>query len=210
MGQKINPTGFRVGISKGWASRWFTNKRDYGTYVVEDYKIRRYLEKKFETAGVRDIQIERSPNELKVTIRVSKPGIVIGKGGAGVVEAQNDLKKITNAKISLTAEEVKTPEIEAPLVAQYIARQLKRRMPYRRVIASAAQSAMDKGAKGIRIKLSGLLGGGNSIHRTERIDLGSIPSQTLRADIDFIQYHCHMLYGTIGIKVWIYKGELEL
>jgi len=210
MGQKINPLGFRVGISKGWSSRWFTDKRKYGTYVIEDHKIRKYLGEKFETAGIKDIHIERSPNEIKVIIRVSKPGIVIGKGGAGVTEAQEELKRMTNAKISLTAEEVKTPEIEAALVAQYIERQLKRRMPYRRVMSSAAQSAMDKGAKGIKIRLAGLLGGGNSIGRVEQVGLGSIPSQTLRADIDYAQHDVHMLYGSVGIKVWIYKGELEL
>ena len=210
MGQKINPIGFRVGITKGWTSRWFTNKREYGRYVVDDYKIRRYLEKKFEMAGVKDIHIERSPNEIKITVRVSKPGIVIGRGGAGVTEAQDELKKITNGKISLTAEEIKTPEIEAALVAQYIARQLKRRMPYRRILSSAANSAMDKGAKGVRIRLAGLLGGGSSIGREDKVELGSVPAQTLRADIDYAQFDCHMLYGVIGIKVWIYKGEVEL
>jgi small subunit ribosomal protein S3 len=213
MGQKINPVGFRMGITKTWTSKWFTNKREYGKYVAEDYKVRKYLEKKFEAAGVKDIQIERSPNEIKVTIRVfrvSKPGVVIGKGGAGVTEAQDELKRITKAKVSLTAEEIKTPEVEASLVAQYIARQLKRRIPYRRIMNTAVQSAMDKGAKGVRIKLAGLLGGGSSIARVERLELGSIPAQTLRADIDFAQLDCHMLYGTIGIKVWIYKGEVEL
>ncbi len=210
MGQKINPTGFRVGISKNWSSRWFANKRNYGDLVIEDVKIRDLLRKRFETAGVKEIDIERSTNDCKITIKVSKPGVVIGKGGAGVTEVQEHLKKITKAKISLTAEEVKTPEVEAALVAQFIARQLKRRLPYRRVVASAAQSAIDKGAKGIRIKLSGLLSGGNSISRTETVSLGAVPTQTLRADIDYFQYHCQMIYGTIGIKVWIYKGEVEL
>lgn len=210
MGQKINPIGFRVGITKNWTSRWYADKRSYGDLALEDIKIRKLLKKRFETAGVKEIIIERSTNEVKITIKVSKPGVVIGKGGAGVTEVQEDLKKITKAKISLTAEEVKTPEIEAELVAQYISRQLKRRMPYRRIVASASQSAIDKGAKGIRIKLSGLLSGGNSISRTETISLGAVPTQTLRADIDYSQLDCHLIYGTVGIKVWIYKGEVEL
>lgn len=210
MGQKINPTGFRIGISKNWKSRWFADKDNYAKYALEDVKIRKLLRKRFETAGVKEIDIERSLNDIRITIRVSKPGVVIGKGGAGVTEVQEELKKITNSKISLTAEEVKTPELEAELVAQYISRQLKRRMPYRRIVANAAQSAMDKGAKGIRIRVSGLLGGGNSIARKETVSLGSVPTQTLRADIDYAQVDCKQIFGTVGIKVWIYKGEVEL
>ena len=210
MGQKINPTGFRVGITKNWSSRWFAGKADYSKLLLEDTKIRKLLKERFETAGVKEVEIERSPNEVKITVKVSKPGIVIGKGGEGVTKVQEELKKITASKISLTAEEVKSPEIEASLVAQYIARQLKRRLPYRRLVSTATQAAMDKGAKGIKIKLAGLLSGGNSISRAETISLGSIPSQTLRADIDYAQLDCHMIYGTIGIKVWIYKGELEI
>ena len=210
MGQKINPTGFRIGISKDWTSRWFANKATYGDLVVEDLKIRKFLKNKFEQAGVKDVEIERSLNEIKIIMKVSKPGIVIGRGGAGVTDAQEQLKKLTNSKISLTAEEVKSPEMEAALVAQYISRQLKRRLPYRRIVSGVLQSAMDKGAKGIKVRLSGLLSGGNSIARREVASLGSIPSQTLRADIDYAQEDCHMLYGTIGIKVWIYKGEVDL
>lgn len=210
MGQKIHPYGFRVGISKPWRSRWFAEKATYGDLVVEDVKIRKFLKKHFELAGVKDIDIERSLNELKITMQVSKPGVVIGKGGSGVTGVQEELKKITKSKISLTAEEVKTPEIEAELVAQYISRQLKRRLPYRRVVTGALQAAMDKGAKGIKIKLAGLLGGSNSISRTETASLGSIPAQTLRADIDYAQVTCFQIYGTVGIKVWIYKGEVEL
>lgn len=210
MGQKINPTGFRMGITKNWGSRWFADKATYGKLALEDRKIRNLLKERFETAGVKEVIIERSLNDIRITIRVSKPGVVIGRGGEGVTKVQEELKKITTSKISLTAEEVKVPEIEASLVAQYISRQLKRRLPYRRLINTAIQSAMDKGAKGIKIRLSGLLSGGNSIARTETLSLGSIPSQTLRADIDYAQEDCHMIYGTIGIKVWIYKGETEI
>ncbi len=210
MGQKINPTGFRMGITKNWSSRWFADKANYAKFALEDRKIRKLLGVRFETAGVKEIIIERSLNEVKITIRVSKPGVVIGKGGEGVTKVQDELKKITKSKISLTAEEVKNPEIEASLVAQYISRQLRRRLPYRRVASSAAQSAMEKGAKGIKIRVAGLLSGGNSISRAETISLGSVPAQTLRADIDYAQEDCHMIFGTIGIKVWIYKGEAEI
>jgi small subunit ribosomal protein S3 len=210
MGQKIHPNGFRLGISKNWKSRWYANKFNYGDLAVEDFQIRKLLKERFETAGIKEIDIERSPNEVNITVKVSRPGVVIGKGGSGVTLVQEELKKITSAKISITAEEVKIPELEAALVAQYLSRQLKRRLPYRRLVATAARSAMDKGAKGIKIKLAGLLSGGNSIGRTETTSLGSVPTQTLRADIDYAQETCQMIYGSIGIKVWIYKGEVEL
>ncbi len=208
MGQKIHPFGFRLGITKDWQSRWFMDKQSYKKYVFEDFKIRRFLEERFSTAGLKDIQIERSPNEVDITVRVSKPGIVIGRGGSGIEQVEKDLRSITDAKIKLTAVEVKTPEIEAQLVADYICRQLKRRVPYRRVVKAALSSAIDKGAKGIKIKLSGLLGGGNTIGRVEMSSKGAVPTQTLRADIDYAQVHCQLLYGVVGVKVWIYKGEI--
>lgn len=210
MGQKIHPTGFRIGISKDWSSKWFADKKSYADLALEDKKIREFLKKRFEMAGLKEIVIERSVNEVSITVRVSKPGLVIGKGGSGVEEVEKELKKLTKSKIKLTAEEVKVPEIEAQLVADYIVRQLKRRLPYRRVVLSAARSAIDRGAKGIKIRLSGLLSGGNSIARSEVISEGSVPSQTLRANIDYAQVDAHMLYGTIGIKVWVYKGETDL
>lgn len=210
MGQKIHPYGFRLGISTDWKSRWFSDKSIFAKNLVEDYKIRKFLTEKFSTAGLKDVQIERSPNEISITVRVSKPGIVIGKGGTGIEEVEKQLKKLTSSKIKITAVEVKVPEIEAQLIGDYIARQLKRRMPYRRVVKGVVRSAMDKGAKGIRVRLSGLLSGSNTIARTETYSEGTIPTQTLRADIDYAQIHCQMLFGTIGIKVWVYKGELEI
>ena len=210
MGQKINPTGFRIGISKDWSSKWFAEKNEYSKNTIEDYKIRRFLEKKFEPAGLKDVLIERSGNILNVTIRVSNPGVVIGKGGAGVESAEKEIKKLTKSVIKITAEEVKNPEVYASIVANNIYRQLKKRVKYNKAIQQAIRSAMDKGAKGIRIKVSGLLGGGSSIARTETFREGSIPAQKLRADIDYAQLHAHMMYGAIGIKVWIYKGDLEL
>lgn len=207
MGHKINPVGYRLGISKDWSSRWFNNKQGYADAVLEDLKIRKFLRKKLETAGLKEIEIERTENDISLTLRVSKPGVVIGRGGAGVGEIEQELKKLTKSKVRITAEEVKSPETAAQLVADYIARQIKRRVPYRRTCIFALNSAMDKGAKGIKIKLSGVLGGSNTIARTDNFVLGSVPLQTLRADIDYAQLDCHLLYGTIGIKVWVYKGE---
>lgn len=210
MGQKINPLGFRLGISKDWKSRWFADKQNYVKFALEDHKIREFLEERFSTAGLKSVEIERTENEVNIIVNVSKPGIVIGRGGSGIEQVEKELKELTNAKIKLTAVEVKTPEIEAQLVADYIYRQLRRRIPYRRVIRAVLSSAMDKGAKGIKVKLAGLLSGGNTISRSELFSEGSVPAQTLRADIDYAQKHCHLLYGTVGVKVWIYKGELDI
>lgn len=210
MGHKINPIGFRIGITKDWTSRWFADKKSYAANLLEDAKIREFLKVKFEQAGLKSIEIERSVNEINIVVKVSKPGIVIGKGGAGVEAIEKELKNLTKSKIKLTAEEVKVAELEAQLVGDFISRQMKRRMPFKRVCNMAAQSAMDKGAKGIKIKVSGLLSGGNSIARVETISKGSLPLQTLRADIDYACVHCKQIYGVVGIKVWIYKGELSL
>jgi small subunit ribosomal protein S3 len=210
MGQKINPTGFRIGISKDWNSKWFVDKKEYPKYAVEDFRIRRFLEKKFEPAGLKDVLIERSGNILSVTIRVSHPGVVIGKGGAGVESAEKEIKKFTKSTVKITAEEVKNPEIHARIVANNIVRQLKKRVKPNRASQMAMNAAMEKGAKGIKIKVSGLLGGGSTIARVETFMQGSIPAQKLRADIDYAQVDAHMLFGAIGIKVWIYKGDLEI
>ena len=207
MGQKINPVGYRLGISRDWQSRWYAPSASYADVAHEDIKIRKYLRKKREMAGLKEIDIERTENDISITVRVSKPGVVIGRGGTGVEEIEKEIKKLTKAKVKITAEEIKSPEIEAQLVGDYLARQIKRRMPYRRVVKFALSGAMDKGAKGIKIRLSGVLSGSNTIARSEQYTLGSIPLQTLRADIDYAQIDCHLLYGTIGIKVRIYKGE---
>jgi len=210
MGNKVNPVGYRIGISKDWESKWYADKKNYSVYAIEDARIRKLLEEKFDLAGLRNIEINRSLNDIKVTVHVSKPGVVIGKGGSIVTSAKDELEKMTKAKVSISAEAVKVPELEAKLVGDFISRQLKRRKPYRSVVNSAITSAMDKGAKGIKIKVAGVLGGPMSIARSEYFSKGSVPNQTLRADIDFAQIHCQMLYGTIGIKVWIYKGEKEI
>ena len=210
MGQKINPVGYRVGISKNWDSRWFASKKDYANLLIEDKKIRDLLSERLSSAGLKNVEIERTENEVSVLIKVSKPGVVIGRGGTGVEEIEKEIKKITKGKVKITAEGVKSSETEAQLVADYICRQLKRRVPYRRVINFALSSAIDKGAKGIKIRLAGVLSGSNTISRSETYKEGSVPAQTLRADIDFAQVHCQMIFGTIGIKVWIYKGEVTL
>jgi len=210
MGQKINPVGYRVGISKNWGSRWFASKKDYANLLIEDKKIRDLLSERLSSAGLKNVEIERTENEVSVLIKVSKPGVVIGRGGTGVEEIEKEIKKITKGKVKITAEGVKSSETEAQLVADYICRQLKRRVPYRRVVNFALNSAIDKGAKGIKIRLAGVLSGSNTISRSETYKLGSVPAQTLRSDIDYAQVHCQMLFGVIGIKVWIYKGEIEL
>ncbi|HLD50820.1 30S ribosomal protein S3 [candidate division WWE3 bacterium RIFOXYC1_FULL_40_10] len=207
MGHKVNPIGFRVGITRDWFSRWYSPKAVYADLVLEDAKIRKFLDGRLSTAGLKDIEIERTENDVSIIIKVSKPGVVIGKGGTGVEELEKELRKLTRAKIKITAEEVKTPEIEARLVGDYIMRQIKRRVPYRRVVNFAMSSAINKGAKGIKIRVSGVLSGSNTIARTEQYVLGSVPTQKLRANIDYAQLHCLLLYGTIGIKVWVYKGD---
>jgi len=168
MGQKINPIGYRLGISRDWQSRWYAPASSYADVAHEDIRIRKYLKKKLDMAGLKEIDIERTENDISITVRVSKPGVVIGRGGTGVEEIEKDIKKLTKAKVKITAEEVKSPEIEAQLVGDYIARQIKRRMPYRRVVKFALSGAMDKGAKGIKIRLSGVLSGSNTIARSEQ------------------------------------------
>ena len=207
MGTKVHPFGYRLGITKNWKSRWFASRYQYTQLVIEDKKIREFLQIKLDNAGLKSIDIERTENEIHIYLKVSKPGIVIGRGGAGVEELEKSLKNLTSSKIKITAEEIKHPELESQLVGDYITRQIKRRVPYRRVINFAINSAMDKGAKGIKIRLSGVLSGSNTISRSEEYKKGAVPLQTLRADIDYAQIHCKLIYGTVGIKVWIYKGE---
>lgn len=210
MGQKIHPFGFRLGINKDWKSRWFADKKTYADMAFEDIKIRKYLKDKLDTAGVKDIDIERSVNDVKIIIRVSKPGVVIGRAGSGIESLEKDLREYTDSKLKITVEEIKVPEREAELVAQYICRQLKRRVPARRIANAALTTAMDKGIKGIKIQIKGLLSGSNTIARQETYKKGPVPLQTLRADIDYAQIDCQLLYGTVGVKVWIYKGETDL
>ncbi len=206
MGQKIHPHGLRVGIIKDWDSRWFSGK-DYASQLLEDYKIREFIKNKLYTSGISRIEIERAANRVRVTINTAKPGMVIGKGGSGVEETKAELEKMTGRQVSVNVIEVKTPDTDAQLVAENIASQLERRISFRRAMKQAISRAMKSGAKGIKTMVSGRLGGAE-IARSEMYHEGTIPLQTLRADIDYGFAEAHTTYGRIGVKVWIYKGEV--
>lgn len=208
MGQKVNPISMRLQVHKNWKSRWFASGKEFVAWLQQDIAVRKAIEKRFETrAVINDIEIERSANLVTVTIHTSKAGVVIGRGGAGVQEVKADIEKIVGQPVRVNIEEVKRPELAAKLVAENIARQLERRINFRRATKMSAQNTMNAGAKGIRIEVAGRLNGAE-MSRREKIIQGSVPLHTLRADID---YHCTRAQqpgaGTVGIKVWIYKGE---
>ena len=207
MGQKVNPVGFRLGVNRGWDSVWYAKKKDFGNYLIEDFKIREYIKKNVINSGVSKVMIERTSNKCYVTIYTSRPGFVIGKKGSDIDKIKNNLSKFTTNEVNLNIKEVKKPETNAYLVAENIAQQLVKRVAYRRAMKRAMQSAMRLNAKGIKVMLSGRLAG-NEIARTEWLREGSIPSHTLRADIDYGFAEALTTYGIIGVKVWIYKGEL--
>lgn len=208
MGQKVNPHSFRLPVTRAWSSRWFASgKRDFAKWLATDIKIRRAIEKKFETRAVIDrIDIERSANQTSVTIHTAKAGVVIGRGGAGVQELKAELEKIVDGPIRINIEEVKRPELAAKIVAENIARQLERRINFRRATKMSAQNVMNAGAKGVRIEVAGRLNGAEMSRREKVID-GSVPLHTLRADVDYHLAEAKTPAGVIGIKVWIYKGE---
>lgn len=207
MGQKVHPHGLRVGVIKEWDTRWFASKKDFADYLLEDHKIREYLKKKLFPAGVSKIMIERTLNKIVVNIYTAKPGIVIGRGGAGVEILKNELLKLTGKNIVVNIIEVKAPELDAQLVAENIAAQLERRISFRRAMKQSISRTIKSGAKGIKVQCSGRLGGAE-IARSEGYHEGSIPLQTIRADIDYGFAEAHTTYGRLGIKVWIYKGEV--
>lgn len=204
MGNKINTTGFRIGITKDWKALWYADKKDYGNYVIEDEKIRNFFINHLKNAGLESTLIERSFNELKVYLRVSRPGVVIGRGGAGINMLKDELTKIVKSKVSLTVEEVKKPESSAELIAQSLAQQIVKRVNYKRAVMAAMSKARDQGVRGIKISVAGVLSGGNTIARTDVYKEGSIPQTTLKADIDFSVAHAKTFWGVIGIKVWVY------
>ena len=206
MGQKVNPNGLRLGIIRDWESRWYADK-DYADLLHEDIKIRNFLKKRLYEAGIAKIEIERAANRVNVTIHTAKPGMVIGKGGAEVENLRLALTKMTNKQIHINIQEVKHPELDATLVAESIAQQLERRISFRRAMKQAIQRAMRAGAKGVRTIVSGRLGGAE-IARSEGYSEGTVPLHTLRADIDYGTAEAHTTYGRIGVKVWIYKGEV--
>jgi|TARA_B110000881_G_scaffold206911_1_gene210656 small subunit ribosomal protein S3 len=207
MGQKINPIGFRLGINRSWDSTWFAKKKDFGKYLIEDFKIRKYIKTNITNSGVSEITIERSSKKCIVSIHTSRPGFVIGKKGADIEKIKSNIGKITKSEITVNIKEIKKPELNANLAAENIAQQLVKRIAYRRAMKRAMQSAMRLNAKGIKVMVSGRLAG-NEIARTEWLREGSIPSHTLRANIDYGVAEALTTYGIIGIKVWIYKGEL--
>jgi len=207
MGQKVNPIGFRVGINRGWDSVWFAKKKQFGKNLIEDFKIREYIKKNVVNSGVSKVMIERSAKKCFVTIYTSRPGFVIGKKGSDIEKIKKKLSKIIDNEITLNIKEVKKPELNSYLVAENIAQQLVKRIAFRRAMKRAIQSALRLGAKGIKVCISGRLGG-NEIARSEWQREGSIPLHTLRADVDYAEAEALTTYGIIGIKVWIYKGEI--
>lgn len=209
MGQKVNPISMRLQLNKDWRSRWFANKRDYAAQLTQDLAVRKYIQDKLGSrASINKVDIERSPNQVSVNISTAKAGVVIGRGGTGAQELKLAIEKIYGMPIRLNIEELKKPELYAKLVAENIAHQLERRISFRRAMKSTAASTMRAGAKGVRIELSGRLGGAEMSRREKEVQ-GSVPLHTMRADIDYFASRAQYPgAGIIGIKVWIYKGEV--
>ena len=207
MGQKVNPHGLRVGVIKDWDSRWYASDKDFGDSIVEDYKIRKFVKKSLYQAGIARIEIEKKANKVTVFIHAAKPGIIIGKGGAGIEKITSDVKKLIKKDVNIKIVEVKNPDQDATLVAENIAAQLERRISFRRAMKGTMSRTMKMGAKGIKTTCSGRLGGAE-IARAEHYHEGTIPLQTIRADIDYGFAEANTTYGKIGVKVWIYKGEV--
>jgi small subunit ribosomal protein S3 len=207
MGQKVNPHGLRVGIIKDWDSKWYADKKTFNEFLVEDYNIRKFVKKKLFISGISKMEIERAANRIKLTVFTAKPGMVIGRGGSGVEELRIDIEKMTNKKVVINVEEIKIPELDAQLVAENIASQLERRVSFRRAMKQSIQRTMRFGGKGIKTSVSGRVGGAD-MARTEGYSEGSIPLQTLRADIDYGFAEADTTFGKLGVKVWLYKGEV--
>jgi len=209
MGQKVSPVGFRTGITIGWKSRWFAPKSNYGEFLVEDARIRRFIDRKLNRqppyAAISEIQIERTREEVKVFLRTARPGLVIGPKGAEVDKLRSALEDLTDRRVNINIIEVRNPDLDAQLVAEGISEQLKRRSSFRRTMKQRAEAAMQAGAKGVKVQISGRLGG-SEMSRSETQARGSIPLQTLEADVDYGFTHCRTTYGVIGVKVWIHRG----
>ncbi len=207
MGQKVHPKGLRIGIIKDWDAKWYANKKNFGDLLVEDVKIRNFIKKKLFHSGISKTQIERAANRVKVTIHTAKPGIVIGRAGAEVENLRQQLEAMTGKQVHINIMEVKNPEVDAQLVAENVASQIERRTAFRRAMKQAVSRSMKMGAKGIKICCAGRLAGAE-IARSEWYSEGKVPLHTLRADIDYATWEANTTYGKIGIKVWIYKGEI--
>lgn len=206
MGQKTNPVGFRLGIIRGWDSNWY-NEDNQPELIMEDEKLREYLQARLRNGGLSNVVIERTPKRILLTLRTSRPGVIIGKGGEQIELLREELKKITNKEVQINVSEIKRPELDSSLVAQNIAQQLQARVSFRRAMKTAIASAMRMGAKGIKVRCSGRLGGAE-MARTEQYKEGRVPLHTMRADIDYSQATANTIYGSIGVSVWIYKGEI--
>lgn len=206
MGQKVNPIGFRLGVIRGWDSNWFTEHNN-STNLLEDHKLRQYMQARLRSAGLSRIIIERTPKRVLITLLTSRPGVIIGKGGEEVEKLREELKKITNKEVQINISEIKRPEVDASLVAQNIAQQLEARISFRRAMKMAIASATRMGAKGIKVKCSGRLGGAE-MARTEQYKEGRVPLHTIRAEIDYANATAQTIYGSIGVSVWIFKGEV--
>ena len=209
MGQKVNPISLRLGINRGWESIWFAKKREFGKFLIEDFNIRKYIRKNVVNSGVSQIIIERTSGKCIISIYTSRPGFVIGKKGSDIEKIKKSLSKISSTEVSLNIKEIKKPELNSYLVAENIAQQLVKRIGFRKAMKRAMQSALRLGAKGIRVCLAGRLAG-NEIARTEWLREGSVPLHTFRADVDYAETEALTTYGLIGVKVWIYKGEIFL
>lgn len=208
MGQKVSPHGLRVGINKTWSSIWYADKKNFGKYLLEDNKIRKFIKKKYYACAISSIAIDRTDKKLIITIATARPGILIGQKGAGVESLKKEVLKLTKADyVSINIKEVKNPDADAVLVAESIANQLEKRVHFRRAMKQAMQRAMKAGAKGIKTMVSGRLDGAD-IARSEHYHLGNLPLHTLRADIDYGTAEADTTFGVIGVKVWIYKGEI--
>ncbi len=207
MGQKVNPHGLRIGIIKDWDTKWYANDKTFSSYLVEDVQIRKFIKKKLYISGISRIEIDRAANKVKINVNTAKPGLVIGKGGQGIEELRKEVEKMTGKSVLINITEIKSPEMDAQLVAENIASQLEKRISFRRAMKQAMSRTMKLGAKGIKTSCAGRLGGAE-IARTEHYHEGTIPLQTLRADIDYGFAEADTTYGKIGVKVWIYKGEV--
>ena len=207
MGQKVSPHGLRVGIIKDWSSKWYADKKTFSEYLAEDHKIRTYLKNTLKSAGISEIAIERKGNDVKVNLSAAKPGMIIGKGGAGIEEVKAKVEKMTGRNVTLNIVEIKNIDMDSQIVAESIASALERRISFRKAMKQAMSKTMKAGAKGIKTQVSGRLGGAE-IARSEHYSEGTIPLQTLRADIDYGFAEANTTYGIIGVKVWIYKGEV--
>lgn len=207
MGQKVNPNGFRVGVIRDWNTRWYASKKEFADYLVEDKKIRTYVKQKYFAAGISRIEIERAANKITVNIHTSRPGMLIGKGGAGVDMIKEDISSLVKKSVNVNIMEIRNADTDAQLVAENIAAQLEKRISFRRAMKQSMGRSMKAGAKGIKLLCAGRLGGAE-IARSEGYHDGSIPLQTMRADIDYGFAEARTTYGLIGIKVWIYKGEV--